>query len=338
MKYRKERLDRGIKARTEDIFCLSSWREVSYLVVPRALIVLLLIFPLLKEVIGPYWIRVFVLACIISLLSLSWDLLASIGFISLGQALFIGCGSYASAVLNKYVGWSPFFSVPVATLVGALLCTILLLPVLRLRGIYFVLVTLMYPLLILRIIEGAGILGGTEGISGLTYWPNLWFEFYIPAVTVIIVLFGLRRLFGSDYGMILRGIRSNDRVVMMSGINTFWYKTQMVFLAAIIGCFSGAFLAHVLGYTGLTAFGLDFSVLPLTCGIVGGVGTFAGSVIGSFIMIPLSETLRAFASLRIVFYCIILAIFVVALPEGVFHYLRRKYHQFERLVPVEAEE
>jgi branched-chain amino acid transport system permease protein len=72
----------------------------------------------------------------------------------------------------------------------------------------------------------------------------------------------------------------------------------------------------------------------LTAAVLGGPGTFAGATIGAFILVPLSEALRGFGTLRVVFYSAILIICVVVLPEGVFHYIRRKYHQFERITKI----
>lgn len=93
-------------------------------------------------------------------------------------------------------------------------------------------------------------------------------------------------------------------------------------------------MAHILQASGLSAFALDYSLLPLAASVLGGVGTFAGPAIGSFILIPLSEFLRAFGTLRVVFYSIILFVTIVALPEGIFPFLRRKYQQIERVVEV----
>ena len=87
-KQRKERLDRGIKVRSEDIFILTSWREMLYVLVPRVLpMLLILIFILVAT---PYWKRVLVSMAMIGILALSWDLLVSTGLVSLGQALFFG--------------------------------------------------------------------------------------------------------------------------------------------------------------------------------------------------------------------------------------------------------
>ncbi len=336
MKLRRERLDRGIKARCEDIFALSSYKEILYLVLPRALpVAALLILPLLKGVVGLYWLKVLIITCAIALLALSWDLLASVGLISLGQGLFFGVGAYLSGFFNHRFGLPPLLAIPLGTLGGAFICTILLLPVLRLRGVYFAIVTLTFPLLLTRFIETTKILGGTEGISALSPLPNLWVELYLPVGALLICLFGFRRLINEDYGLVLQGIRDNDRAVMSGAINIYRFKIQAVFLAGLVGAFSGAFMTHYYRFVGMPAFSLDYSILPLTAAVLGGVGTFAGPTLGAFILIPLSELLRAFGTLRVVFYSAILIVCVVGLPEGIFHYIQRKYHQFERMVQVD---
>ncbi len=335
MKFRKERLDRGIKARCEDIFALSSYREILYLMLPRFLpVLLLLIFPLLKDVVGMYWEKVLMITCIIALLSLSWDLMASVGLISLGQALFFGTGAYITGSLNYAFKLSPLFTIPLGTLGGALFSTLLLLPVLRLRGVYFAIVTLTFPLLLSRFIETTKILGGTEGLSALSPLPNFWVELYVPVLALLVCLFGFRRLINEDYGLVFQGIRDNDRAVMSGAINIYWYKTQAVFIAGVAGSFAGAFMTHYYQFVGMPAFAMDYSILPLTAAVLGGVGTFAGPTIGAFILVPLSEILREVGTLRVVFYSAILIICIVGLPEGIFHYIRRKYHQFERMVEV----
>jgi branched-chain amino acid transport system permease protein len=335
MKFRKERLDRGIKARCEDIFALSSYREISYLMFPRVLpVIILLIFPLLKGMIGLYWEKVLMITCIIALLSLSWDLMASVGLISLGQALFFGAGAYITGFLNYTFKLPPMVTIPLGTLGGALFSTLLLLPVLRLRGVYFAIVTLTFPLLLSRFIETTKILGGTEGLSALSPLPNIWVELYVPVIALLICLFGFRRLINEDYGLVFQGIRDNDRAVMSGAINIYWYKTQAVFIAGVAGSFAGAFMTHYYQFVGMPAFAMDYSILPLTAAVLGGVGTFAGPTIGAFILVPLSEILREVGTLRVVFYSAILILCIVGLPEGIFHYIRRKYHQFERMVEV----
>ncbi len=333
MEYRKERIDRGIKARTEDIYALFSYREMLYLLLPRVVPILILL--LLTLMVSVYWQKVLISTAVFALLALSWDLLTAVGMVSLGQALFFGVGAYMSGILNHDFHLTPLLSIPVATIGGGVLCTILLLPVLRLRGIYFAMVTLALPLMLVRIIEATKIFGGTEGLSGLSGLPSIRFELYLSLLAVLVVLFFFRRLINTDYGLVLRGIRDNDRSVMRSGINIYWYKAQALFLASSVGAFAGALMTHVYMFVGMPVFEMDYSILPIASAVVGGMGTFAGSMLGAFILVPLSEALRGVGGLRIVIYGLFLVIFTVGLPEGIFHYLQRKYHQFERWVKVE---
>ena len=163
---RRERIDRGIKARSGDIFTLCSWREMIYLAAPR--LIPIIGFLALPLVLGIYWQRVLLNVAVFALLAISWDILEQSGMISLGQALFFGMGAYTAGVFNHYFGWSPLLTIPLAAVVGGLICTAALLPVLRLRGIYFSMVTLIIPLMLVRIVEATKIFGGTEGLSGIT--------------------------------------------------------------------------------------------------------------------------------------------------------------------------
>ncbi len=333
MKKRKERIDRGIKARSGDIFALNSWREMLYLAAPRWIpIIGFLILPL---ILGIYWQKVLLSVAVIALLAISWDILAQTGMISLGQALFFGMGAYASGVINYYLGWHPLIAIPLASVIGGAICTVFLLPVLRLRGIYFSMVTLIIPLMLVRIVEATRIFGGTEGLTGIAALPSRWIELYLIMGVLMAALFGFRRMLGSDYGLVLKAISDNDRSVMNAGINIYWFKIQALFISSCIGAFAGAFLTHVYMFVGMPVFALDYSILPIAAAVVGGPGTLAGATLGAFILVPLSELLRGIGGLRIVFYGLFLVIFIVALPEGIFHYVQRKYHQIERWVEVE---
>jgi branched-chain amino acid transport system permease protein len=304
-----------------------------YLSAPRLLpIVGLLVLSLALSV---YWQRVLLSVSVFALLAISWDILAQSGMISLGQALFFGIGAYLAGIMNHYWGWPPFVTIPLATIFGGLLCTILLTPVLRLRGIYFSMVTLVLPLMLVRIVEATRIFGGTEGLSGLAPLPTRWVEIYLIITALLAALFGFRRLMDSDFGLVLKGINDNDRSVMNAGINIYWFKIQALFIASSVGAFAGAYMTHVYLFVGMPVFALDYSILPIAAAVVGGIGTLAGSALGAFILVPLSEILRGLGGLRIVFYGLFLVIFTVALPEGIFHYIQRKYHQFERWVEVE---
>ncbi len=333
VRYRKERIDRGIKARTDTIYVLSSFRDMVYLFLPRFLpIILLLLLPFLVR--GGYWEKVLFYSCMFALLALSWDFMASVGLVSLGQALFFGVGAYISGGLNHYFKMNILLTIPIATIGGALFCTLLLVSVLRLRGVYFSMVTLILPLLFAHLIETLDILGGTHGLLSLAPFPGGYPAMYLAIIGVIICLFGFRKLINEDFGLVLRGIKDDDRVVMAGGINIYWYKAQAIFIAGAVGCFAGALMTHYYQFVGRSVFALDYTVLPLAGAVLGGPGSFAGATIGTFILVPLSEALRALGGLRMALYGVILIAALVILPEGLFHYIERKYHQFERDVRV----
>ena len=327
---RKERIDRGIKVRTEGIYALMSWRELAYLTVPRlVLIVGLLSLPLVMP--GMYWQRVVSIVCIYALLALSFDFLAHfVGLVSLGGAFFVGTGSYLTAILNTKLGLSPLVAIPGATLIGGALCTLMLLPCLPLRGVYFAIVTLMYPLFLARVIEALDILGGTDGIMGIDSFPSAWLEQYFVIIMLLLFLFAVRRLVNTDLGLVLRAVKDNDQAVRASGMDVTRYRALAVFIASAIGCLAGACLVHIYMWAGISTFALDFSVLPIAATVIGGSGTLVGPLLGCLILVPVSELLRDFGTLRIVFYALILLAFIVFRSEGLMVYGQRKYLQIER--------
>jgi branched-chain amino acid transport system permease protein len=327
---RKERIDRGIKVRTEGIYALMSWRELAYLTMPRlVLIVGLLSLPLVIP--GMYWQRVVSIVCIYALLALSFDFLAHfVGLVSLGGAFFVGTGSYLTAILNTKLGLSPLVTIPGATLIGGALCTLMLLPCLPLRGVYFAIVTLMYPLFLARVIEALDILGGTDGIMGIDSFPSAWLEQYFVIIMLLLFLFAVRRLVNTDLGLVLRAVKDNDQAVRASGMDVTRYRALAVFIASAIGCLAGACLVHIYMWAGISTFALDFSVLPIAATVIGGSGTLVGPLLGCLILVPVSELLREFGTLRIVFYALILLAFIVFRSEGLMVYGQRKYHQIQR--------
>jgi branched-chain amino acid transport system permease protein len=325
---RRKRLDRSIKVRSEGLYALSSWAEMGYLIAPRfALMLILLVLPLCLDM---YWQRVLCSAGIFALLAIGFDFLAEyVGLVCLGGAFFIGVGGYISGLLNSTFGWPALVTIPLATIGGAAISTLVLLPCLRLRGIYFAIVSFMFPLFAVFIIIALGVFGSTEGITGLDTFPNIWVEIYLIIGVVLVVLFGMRRLVNEDIGIILKGIKDNDQAVKASGISITAYKARAVFIAALIGCFGGAYLGHLYGWLGLSLFAMDFSILPIAATVMGGMGSLVGPVLGAFILTPMSEALRGFGQLRVVLYCLILIGFMLYKPEGMMNYLERKYHQYE---------
>lgn len=327
---RKERIDRGIKVRSDGLYALMSWREMAYLALPRLILIAgMLSLPLLMP--GVYWQRVISIVCIYAILALSFDFLAHfVGLVSLGGAFFIGIGGYIAGILNSYFGVPPILTVPLAAIIGGVVCTILLFPCLPLKGVYFAIVTLMYPLFMARIIEAFDIFGGTDGIVGIDSFSSAFVEQYLIVAMLLIFVFGIRRMVTTDMGLIFTAVMDNDQAVKASGISITKYKSLAVFIASAMGCLAGACLTHIYMWTGISQFALDFSILPIAATVIGGSGTLVGPLLGCLILVPVSELLRDFGTLRIVFYASLLVGFILFKSEGLMVFGQRKYEQFER--------
>ena len=331
---RKERIDRGIKVRSDGLYALMSWREMAYLIAPRFILIAgLLALPLIMP--GLYWQRVISIVCIYAIVAISFDFLAHyVGLVCLGGAFFIGVGGYIAGIFNAYFGMPPLVTIPLAAIAGGLFCTLLLLPCLPLRGVYFAIVTLMYPLFMARIIEAFDLFGGTDGILGIDSFSSAFVEQYFVVGILLVFLFGLRRLVNTDMGLIFTAVMDNDQAVRASGINITHYKALAVFIASAMGCLAGACLTHIYMWSGISQFALDFSILPIAATVIGGAGTLAGPVIGCLILVPVSELLRDFGTLRIVFYASILVAFILFRSDGIMAFAKRKYEQIERWTQV----
>lgn len=331
---RKERIDRGVKVRADSIYAVSSMKEIIYLLGPAlAIILVLLLLPLLIPL---YWKKVIIITSIYALLSLSFGFLSNyVGLVNLGSALFVGSGGYLSGLMNAQFGWPLIVTIPIATVIGAFVCTLLLLPSLPLRGIYFAIVSFIYPMIAMKLIAATGSFGGTDGIAGLTILPTNLTTMYIIIIITLAVTFGLSRLVNTAHiGLVFRGVKDNEQAIKASALNLTWYKSVAVFISALVGNFAGAYMAHLYGWVGLSLLSTDFSILPLAASVVGGPGTLYGPLIGSFILVPVSEALREFGTLRIVFYASVMVLFVVFWTEGLINFLKRRYEQFERWVRV----
>lgn len=332
---RKERIDRGIKRRSESIYVLSSPLETLYVVAPRALLVggLLLLPPLLQG--APYWGSVALWACVVALLAVSFDFLAhQVGLVCLGGAFFFGVGGYSAALLNVELHLPAALTIPLGTLGGALVCTAVIFPCLALRGIYFAVVTFMVPLLAARLIAAGDLFGGTLGFRGIDGFRSPWVKSYALIGLLLLVVFALRRFVTEAPGLVIRAVKDNDQAVRASGISVTGCRARALFIAALPGCLAGAYYVHMYRHVGPSAFGAELSILPIAATLVGGAGTLVGPVLGCLLLVPLGEVLRDFGSLRIGVFALLLTAFVVLRSEGLLPWLTRKYQQFERWVEV----
>ncbi len=278
----------------------------------------------------PYVMRILTMSCLFAIFAASWDLLAGYtGQVNFGHALFFGAGAYTSALVSLKLGVTPWASVfagaAMATLFGFLagyLC-------LRLRGSYLSLATLAFPLIALGLLFAfPDFSGGELGISGLRrLTPSATGNYYVAAVSMLLVVFGLWTLADSKFGLVLHAIRDDEVAARASGINTPRYKLIAFAVSAAAAGFAGALFAHYLRVAGPSTLEVALSFQVVIWGIFGGVATIYGPVAAVFILYPLTEWLgsfRAFGELRLLIFAVIVLLVLLFMPRGLAPWLRDK--------------
>src|SRR5919106_4461198 len=265
---------------------------------------------------------------------LSWNIFSGYtGLVSFGHAAFFGIGAYATALGQIYLDVSPWFLIPIAGVLGGLAGLLIGLPTFRLRGVYFALAMLAYPLAMLYVFEWLGYQEVTLPMKRED--PGLYMQFSDQRTYLLIALAMLmaavvvtRAVERSRFGMALIAIKQNEAAAEAAGIDTFVWKLRAIALSGAIAGATGAFYAVVLlVVTPISVFGMLVSAQALTVTMFGGVGTVWGPVIGSVILIPLAETLNAEAGSRFpgiqgVIYGLAIICVILLAPEGLFWKVR----------------
>lgn len=312
-----------------------AWAQMrnEVLVLPSRTLVLLwtaglLLLPLVYD--DAYVLRILTMTCIFAIFAASWDLLAGYtGQVNFGHALFFGAGAYASALLSLRFGVSPWLTIWVGAAIAALFGYLSGFLCLRLRGSYLSLATLAFPLI------GLGLLfafpdfsGGELGVSGLqrlVVGPTA--NYYVAAVSMLVVVFGLWAIADSRFGIVLHAIRDDEVAARASGINTPRYKLAVFALSAAAAGFAGALFAHYLRVAGPSTLEVALSFQVVIWGIFGGVATIYGPVVAVFILYPLTEWLgsfRHFGELRLLIFAVIVLLVLLFMPRGLTPWVRDK--------------
>ena len=304
-----------------------AWAELrnEVLVLPSRTLVLVWAIALLALPVvygDAYVMSIVTMTCIFAMFAASWDMLAGYtGQVNFGHALFFGAGAYTSALLSLKLGLSPWVTIwagaAVALLFGfgvGYLC-------LRLRGSYLSLATLAFPLIALGLLFAfPDFSGGELGISGLrrlALTPAT--NYYVAAVSMLLVVFGLWLLADSKFGIVLHAIRDDEVAARASGINTLRYKMIVFAIAGAAAGFAGALFAHYLRVAGPSTLEVALSFQVVIWGIFGGLATIYGPVAAVFILYPLTEWLgsfRAFGELRLLIFAVIVLIVLLFMPRG----------------------
>jgi branched-chain amino acid transport system permease protein len=271
---------------------------------------------------------------------LSWNVLSGYtGLVSFGHAAFFGLGAYATALGQIYFDLSPWLMIPVSALVGGLAGLAVGFPTFRLRGHYFALAMLAYPLALLYVFEWLGYQELTLPIKRET--PLAYMQFadhrvytLLALALLVAVMLLTLKIERSRFGRALLAIKQNEAAAEAAGIDTLSWKLRSIAVSgAIAGMVGGFYAVVLLVVTPPSVFGMLVSAQALTVSMFGGIGSVWGPVIGAAFLIPVAEVLHAELGARlpgiqgVIYGLAIIGVILIA-PEGVYwkvrDYLRRR--------------
>lgn len=254
------------------------------------------------------------------------------GLLSLCHAGFYAIGAYAAALTGIKYGWGFLATGAAAIVITAAIAALLAIPLLKLRGDYFILGSLSFQIIIIDVIYNSDWL--TNGALGLSRIPRprifgfeattqLQYALLYALVALIVVLI-LNYVTKSPFGSALNGVREDEVAATALGKNVRSIRIRAFAVSAAGAGLAGALYAHYVTYIDPTSFTFTESVYILSLVIVGGVGTTRGPILGALLLVAMPELLRfvGFSSsvdsnLRALLYGLLLIVFAYARPSGI---------------------
>lgn len=265
-----------------------------------------------------------------------------IGRINIGQGAYALVGGYVSTILVTQAGVSFWLTLPLAGLFCALISVLIGLPILRLRGVYFAMVTLVLTevarltALALPITNGAkGItsipLPGEFSLFGITIIPafgsltNPRFGFYIMAVVLMIITYlVLWRIVNSRLGHLCRSLQQNEELSASIGVNTAYLRVLAYAISSFFGGIAGAMFASIAQSIYPSSFVVADSVNFMLYCFLGGLGYVFGPMLGTLLLYFGWDLLSIAREYQLLIYSGIMILLMLVLPNGVLSLLDKK--------------
>ena len=304
-----------------------------------AVLVLATVFPLVWR--NDYVIDVALTALIWMVLNQSWNLQLGVGGIwNFGQLAIFAIGGYVAALISIHWGVTPWLSLIMGGLASAAASAVIGIPVLRLRGIYASLLTFSFGEVVrlLVISDESGVTGGSFGLAGV---PDLGFEgmapdarqrayYWVALALVVLTAIFIYAFIHSPLGTALKALRDSPGYAASRGVSPLKMQVITFSTSAFIAGVAGAFYAHYFGVISPSVMGLGPMSLFVAMLVVGGLGTFSGPLVGTAVIMIVSEYLRDYDELRLIIVGLILLGTIVVAPRGLVPALQGAWARTQR--------
>ncbi|MBX3610248.1 MAG: branched-chain amino acid ABC transporter permease [Hydrogenophaga sp.] len=267
---------------------------------PRSIVAVLIVgllalaaFPFVPFDGRDFYVGMLTQMMILAIFAMSLDLLQGVtGLVSLGHAAFFGLAGYALAFLTPAdTPIAVWWSLTAAAAAAGLAALVIGFFVVRTHGIYFIMVTMAFAQMVYFLFFDNKALGGSDGIYvnfrpdasalGIDLENRVAF-YYFTLVVLLALYFALRRLLFSPFGRALAGIRVNEHRMRAVGYGTFGYKLTAFTLAGALAGVAGYLWAAQTGFVNPELMGFHLSAHAIMMVILGGMGNFAGAIVGAF--------------------------------------------------------
>lgn len=299
-----------------------SARAVRFSILGATVIVMAVVAPFLPS----KWMTTLTYAQIFAVYAMGWDILSGMtGQISFGHIFFVAVSGYTTGLLNLYVKWPIWATIPLGVVMAVLAGLLFSVPALRLRGPYFSLITLILPLAAARLViilaDWTGGELGKFGVAALCPFPDFKANQYCNYYSLWGVMTGvglfLVWLSTSRVGKILEAIRENEEAVEAAGINTAKYKIFAFAVSACVVGLGGAFSVHANeGVFFNSLLSLTTSLEMIVASVIGGMGIIIGALWGGFLVHGGEEVIKEFAPPPLTLTLEMLCVSVIALILG----------------------
>lgn len=309
----------------------AAWKRTGLAVAVAAAVA----FPLVVQ--DDYFIHLIINAGFFYMLVAGLNLLVGyLGQLSLGHTAFLGVGAYASALVSLKLG-APYWVCLLAALCITLVLSLLFgLIVLRLRGPYFVIVSLCFAeVLAIVTTNWVGLTNGPMGLPGIEPPSFFGYEiisktdfYYFMLVIVLVMTYIISRLINSVVGRAAISLRENEELAESVGVSAFKFGMVMFVTASLFAATAGSFYAHYISYINPEIFGFIYMITMLVMLVTGGKGTIMGPMLGCIIFTVLPEMLRGASHLRDPVFGLILIIVAIFMPQGLKGLIDRMIQRF----------
>ncbi len=276
-----------------------------------------------------FHVRVLTLAVVWALAGVAWNLMAKAGQISLGHSAFVGIGAYGFTVLLRGGGMSPWTGMAIGMGAAAAVAFVIGLPTFRLKGFYFTLATISFPLILELLVSHYGEPELTVPFHPENQWKFMEFSnahtyVWVGLGMLIVALLISELIDVTSFGFALRAIRDNEVLARAVGIRTVaWKSAAFMISAALSAAMAVLWVKAVLRVTvAEEVFGITVVIVMLSVAFVGGVGMTWGPVVGAAFLIPLAMFLddsigEAVPGAQELVYAAALVLVALLIPRGI---------------------